>query len=152
MNCLLRLAAYGVISAIVFSGTPVLAQDAAVTKELSRLEDMWGAAATKRDGAAVGRLVAPGFLSMDDTVGKVVDKATLIKDVNSLPDKYVSFTNGNYKVQVFGNTAVIVGTTAIVTKTPTGNATHRNAWTDTWMKQADGQWLCIASQAAHLEK
>ena len=152
MNSLLRLAACGVVSAILFSGTPVLAQDAAVLKELSRLEDVWAAAATKRDGAAVGRLLAPGFLSMDDDVGRVVDKATLVKDASSLPDSYVSFTNGNYKAQVFGNTAIIVGTTTIVTKTPNGTATRRNAWTDTWMKQADGQWLCVASQAARLSK
>src|SRR5262245_44786597 len=152
MNCLLRLAACGVVLAIVFSGTPILAQDAAVIKELSRLEDAWLAAAAKKDGAAVGRLIAPNFLSMDSQVGKVVDKATLIKDVSSSTENFVSVTGSNYKAQVSGNTAIIIGITTNVIKRANGNETFRYAWTDTWMKQADGQWLCIASQATRLPK
>jgi ketosteroid isomerase-like protein len=151
MSHLLRLAACGVVFVIAFSGTPVLAQDAAVIKELSRLEDVWAAASTKNDGAAVGRLLAPGFLSMDDEKGRVIDKVTLVNDVNTSKDTD-SFTNGNYKGQVFGNTAIIVGITTAVTKTPKGPETRRSAWTDTWMKQPDGQWLCIASQSARLAK
>lgn len=151
MNRVIRLAACGALFSVLFSVKPAAAQDAAVIKELSRLEDVWAAAATKKDGAAVGRLVSPRFLSMDESDGTVVDKGTLVNAVTTTK-RSRTFTNGSYKGEVFGNIAIIAGLTTIVEKTATGSASHRNAWTDTWMKQPDGQWLCIASQAAHLAK
>jgi len=49
-------------------------------------------------------------------------------------------------------TAIIVGPVTGLVKTATGTETRRSAWTDTWIKQADGQWLCVASQSARLVK
>jgi ketosteroid isomerase-like protein len=139
-----------VVGALLLSATPLVAQDA-VVKELSRLEDAWAAALMKKDGAAVGRLLAPRFLSMSDD-GRLLDKATAIQDVNTDKETYVSVSGGDYKVQVFGDTAIIVGRMSAVVKTAGGTETRRWAWTDTWMKQTDGQWLCIASQATRLAK
>jgi hypothetical protein len=48
--------------------------------------------------------------------------------------------------------AAVIGVFNAVVKTAGGTETRRWAWTDTWVKQADGQWLCIASQAARLSK
>ena len=84
--------------------------------------------------------------------GRVMDKAAPIQEVNSDKETYVSASNSGYKVQVFGDTAIIVGTFVAVVKTTSGTDTRRWAWTDTWMKQTDGQWLCIASQSARLAK
>src|SRR5262245_44964119 len=139
------------LSTVLFSGTLLVAQDAAVLKELSRHEDAWAAAVLKKDGAAVGRLLAPGFLSMN-AEGRVMDRPSMIQEVNADTETYVSASNSGYKAQVFGNTAIIVGTFTAVVKTAAGTETHRYAWTDTWMKQTDGQWLCIASQSARLAK
>ena len=152
MNHLIRRAAFGVVFAVLLSGSSASAQDAAIIKELSRLEDVWAASIAKKDGAAIGKMLAPNFLSMDSSVGQVVDKSTIIKNASSSTDTFVSVKAGDYKGQVFGNTAVIVGISTLVTKTATGASTLRVAWTDTWMKQADGQWLCIASQSARLAK
>ena len=138
------------ISALLLSAMPLVAQDA-VVKELSRLEDVWAGAAMKKDGAAVGRLLAPRFLSLSDD-GRLMDRATWIQNVNTDKETYVSTSNSGYKVQVFGETAIIVGTYSAVVKTAAGTETRRWAWTDTWMKQTDGQWLCIASQSTRLAK
>jgi len=151
MGLFLRFRTSCLLAAVLVSGTRLIAQDAAVVKELSRLEDVWAAASVKKDGAAVGRLLASGFLSMGDD-GRVLDKAAMIQAVNTDKETYVSGSNSGYKVQVFGNTAIIVGTFATVVKTASGTETRRWAWTDTWMKQTDGQWLCIASQATRLAK
>jgi ketosteroid isomerase-like protein len=139
------------VSAVLLSGPLLIAQDAAVVKELSQHEDAWAAAIMQKNGAAVGRLLAPGFLSMSDD-GRVMDKAAMIQEVNADTETYASASNSGYKAQVFGNTAIIVGTFTAVVKTAAGTETRRWAWTDTWMKQADGQWLCIASQSARLAK
>ena len=138
------------ISVLVLS-TFVGAQDAAVVKELSRLEDAWAAAVAKHDGAAVGRMVSPNFLSMS-AEGRLLDKATLIQNTNNDKETYVSTSNGGYKVQTFGDTAIMVGVFTETVKTASGTETRRYAWTDTWMKQANGQWLCVASQSAKLAK
>ena len=151
MGSFLRSTASCLLVGLLLSGAQLAAQDAAVVKELSRLEDVWAAASVKKDGAAVGRLLVPRFLSMSDD-GRVMDKATLIQEVNSDKNTYVSASNSGYKVQVFGDTAIIVGTFTGVIKTAAGTEARRSAWTDTWMRQADGQWLCIASQSARLTK
>ena len=151
MASFLRSRTSCLLAAVLVSGTQPIAQDAAVVKELSRLEDVWAAASIRKDGAAVGRLLAPGFLSMSDD-GRVMDKAAMIQGVNTDKETYVSGSSGGYRVQVFGGTAIIVGTFTAVVKTASGTETRRWAWTDTWMKQTDGQWLCIASQATGLAK
>ena len=151
MSALRRFGSLSLLATLLLAGTQLIAQDAAIVKELSRLEDAWAAAIMKKDGAAVGRLLAPRFLSMSDD-GRVMDKATLIQEVNADKETYVSASNAGYKVQVFGDTAIIVGTFTAVVKTADGTEPRRWAWTDTWMKQADGQWLCIASQSARLAK
>lgn len=140
-----------VFAALIVFGTQLVAQDAAVLKELSRLEDIWAAAIVKKDGAAVGKLLSPRFLSMSDD-GRVVDRAAMIQDVSGDTDSYVSASNSGYQVRVFGDTAVIVGIFSAVVKTAGGTETRRWAWTDTWMKQTDGQWLCLASQSTRLMK
>ena len=151
MGSFLRSGALCLLGALLLSGTQLVAQDAAVVKELSRLEDVWAAASVKKDGAAVGRLLAPRFLSMGED-GRMMDKAAMIQGVNTDKEAYVSGSNSGYKVQVFGDTAIIVETFATVVKTTAGTETRRWVWTDTWMKQTDGQWLCIASHAAGLAK
>ena len=146
-----RVVACSLACSILQSASPAIAQDTAVEKTLSRLEDVWAAASMKKDGAAIGRMLAPGFLSMSDD-GRVLDRGAAIQDANTSKDTLVSASNSGYKVQIFGTTAIIVGTFTGVVKTATGTETRRSAWTDTWIKQADGQWLCVASQSARLVK
>jgi hypothetical protein len=150
MGSFLRTATLFLLCTMLLSGQ-LIAQDDAVLKELSRLEDVWATATMKKDGTAVGRLLAPKFLSMSDD-GRVKDKSTLIQEVTNDKETYVSASNTGYKVQVFGDTSIIIGTFTGVVKTATGNETRRWAWTDTWMKQPGGQWLCIAGQATRLAK
>lgn len=138
-----------VLSVALVSGTRLAAQDAAVLKELSRLEDDWATAFMKKDGAAVGRLLSDRFLSMSED-GRVFDKAALVQEVNATKDTYVSASNSGYKVQVFGETAIIVGAFTGVVKTADGTETRRSVWTDTWIRQPNGQWLCVASQSTPL--
>lgn len=125
------------------------AQDA-VAKELMKLEDQWGAAILKRDGASVGRMLSDNFLSITDK-GVANTKATLVASVNSDTSQYVSGANSGYQVKVHGNTAVIIGVWTATTKTAKGTAKRAYAWTDTWIMQADGRWLCVASQATQVK-
>jgi ketosteroid isomerase-like protein len=142
-----RITTIALLAVTTAVGLP--AQDA-VAKELMKLEDQWGAASIKRDGASVGRMLSDHFLSFT-AKGVVSTKATLVASINSDTAQYVSGANSGYQVKVHGNTAVIIGVWTVTTKTAKGNSTQAHAWTDTWMKQADGRWLCIASQATRVK-
>jgi len=120
------------------------AQD--VAKELMKLEDQWGAASIKRDGATVAKMLSDNYLAMYDN-GQPSSKQKLVASINGDTTHYISGTNSGFQVKVHGNTAVIVGVWTAVTKGAKGNVTQKGAWTDTWMKQPDGKWLCIASQS-----
>lgn len=96
-----RVVACSLACSILQSASPAIAQDTAVVKELSRLEDVWAAASMKKDGAAIGRMLAPGFLSMSDD-GRVLDRGAAIQDANTSKDTLVSASNSGYKVQIFG--------------------------------------------------
>lgn len=125
------------------------AQDA-VAKELMKLEDQWGAASIKRDGATVGKMLSDDFLSYTEK-GVVSSKALIVKNISGDTAQYVSGTNAKYQVKVHGNTAVIIGVWTATRKGAKGTVTNAYAWTDTWMKQADGRWLCIASQSTQVK-
>jgi ketosteroid isomerase-like protein len=141
------LARHAVVVAFasLFATSGLIAQDP-VSRELMRLEDQWGVASIKRDGAAVGKLLSDDFLSFTDK-GVVSTKATIVKNINSDTAQYVSGGNTGYQVKLHGSTGVIIGVWTATTKGAKGNVVAKYAWTDTWMKQADGKWLCIASQS-----
>ena len=142
-----RLAA---VAVAVMSFAAVLPAQDVVAKELMKLEDQWGVASIKRDGATVAKMISDDFLSFTYK-GVVNTKASLIKGINADTAQYVSGANGSYQVKVHGNTAIIIGVWTATTKGAKGNETHSYAWTDTWMKQADGKWLCIASQSTQVK-
>lgn len=125
---------------------PVAAQDA-VVKEICRLEDAWAAAEVKRDGAAVGQLLTEDFLFTDPD-GALLSKPQLIQVVSTSKAERISEVGSDHHVKVYGNTAVIHGIVTIVDKVEGGTQQVRLRWTDTWVKQTDGRWLCVAAQSA----
>ena len=126
--------------------TVARAQDA-VPKELMRLEDTWGAVQMKRDGATIGRMLMDDF-EFTAPDGSRFSKAQLVADIAGSKTEYVSGANTEYKVRVHGNTAVITGLWTATVKTVKGTEVRKYRWTDIWMKQADGKWLCLAGQSA----
>jgi ketosteroid isomerase-like protein len=136
-----RALAVGCVSMSVAALLP--AQDAA--KDVTKLEEQWITYSLKKDGAGLGKMLADNYLGITSE-GKLVDKAWTVKDMSTDTTHYVSMTYSDLKANVHGNTVVIRGITNITTKGAKADVKLRNAWTDTWVKQADGKWLCVASQ------
>lgn len=132
------------LTALLTLATVLPAQDA-VTKEIMRLENVWADLYATHDAAGLSKIIADGYLAISDK-GTPITKALMLKEVGSDTTHIISATNSNFKARVYGNTAVIIGIATIVSKGPKGNVTVRSGWTDTWMKQDDGKWLCVASQ------
>ena len=82
-----------------------------------------------------------------NSVGRIVNKATLIAEMKRDKNTYDSAVNSGVTVRVHGNAAVAVGTTKQVGKDSSGKAFNYNyRWTDTWVER-NGQWQCVASQS-----
>jgi uncharacterized protein (TIGR02246 family) len=134
------------LACVAADSRPVAAQDA-VVREICRLEDAWAAAEVKKDGAAVGQVLAEEILFTGPD-GALLTKPQFIQVVNTSKAERVSEVNGDYQVEVYGNTAVIHGIVTTVDKIEGGTKQERLRWTDTWVKQTDGRWLCVAAQSA----
>lgn len=125
---------------------PVAAQDA-VVKEICRLEDAWQAAEVKKDGAAAGQLLTEDFLFTAPD-GALLSKSQFIQVVSASKAERISEVGSDYHVKVYGNTAFIHGIVTTVDKVGSGTKEERLRFTDIWVKQADGRWLCVAAQTA----
>jgi uncharacterized protein (TIGR02246 family) len=133
------------LACVAAESRPVATQDA-VAKEICRLEDAWAAAEVKKDGAAVGQLLTEDFLFTGPD-GALLTRSQLIQVVSTSKAERISEVGSDYQVKVYGNTAVIHGIVTIVDKVESGTQQVRLRCTDTWVKQTDGRWLCVAAQS-----
>ena len=123
--------------------------DAAVTKALLALEDQWGAAAKASSGDALAPLLADSFVALD-TDGTMHSKAEVIARVKKA--KWVTNELGDMKVTVHGDSAIVTGTWTGNGTDGTGKAVNaKERWVDTWVKTADGKWVCVASASAPMK-
>lgn len=139
------------ISAILAS--PAVPQAIAVAQEspsqtVTHLEDVWSAADCKHDGATVGRLLAEDFTFVGPN-GEILSKTQVVEGINSNREHCVRATHSELKPRVYGNTVVLTGVWAVTLETGPGTVENGYRWTDTWVRDADGQWLCVASQSNH---
>jgi len=84
--------------------------------------------------------------------GKVFSgKDAVLADAKSVTWSSVEYTD--LKVTVFGHTAIATGTFVGKGKDAAGKPLDdRTRFTDTWVKMADGKWLCVASQDSPVKK
>lgn len=83
--------------------------------------------------------------------GKVfAGKEAVLADAKSVTWSSVDYTD--LKVTVFGHTAIATGTFVGKGKDAAGKALdQRVRFTDTWVRMADGKWVCVATQDSPLK-
>jgi uncharacterized protein (TIGR02246 family) len=85
------------------------------------------------------------------TEGKViVGKDAMVADAKS--DHWSSAEYTDLKVTVFGDTAI--ATSTLIGRGTSGAGKppdERERFTDTWVKMADGKWLCVATHTSPLK-
>jgi ketosteroid isomerase-like protein len=136
-----------VLGLAVLAAVPLQAQDSAtVAKSINDLELQWGASISAGNWDAVASFLAPGY-TMTGGDGKRIDAAGYVGAMRDSGDKYSTMVAGPYTVLVSGNTAVHFGEANFSVTTKKGKVTRiHEVWTDTWIRQANGQWLCVATQ------
>ena len=121
------------------------AKGATPEEVLLRNEDGWAAALVKRDAAYFNRMLAPGFVYTEDA--KLMTRADVLRDATSGTDTVTAARNEDMVVHQAGPvTAVVTGILVVEGRSAGKRFVHRYRFTDTWVKQDDGQWQIVAAQ------
>jgi ketosteroid isomerase-like protein len=111
-------------------------------------ENRWEAAVANHDAATVQTMVASDFMGIS-AKGKFMNKSGLLNEYKSDKDTYKSAKNEKLNVRAYDKDVIVVTGSAREKGTDKdGKAFDRTfLFTDTWVDR-NGQWQCVASQAA----
>jgi hypothetical protein len=118
--------------------------EADTISELIRLDHAWTEAEIRSDVAAISGLLAEDFISVSP-IGSTADKEQFLRDYRSGDLKIASEQLWDYRVRLYGNTAVMMHV-AILSGTYKGrNISGRNRSIHVWVKES-GRWRIVANQ------
>lgn len=128
--------------------SPLRAQDSAsVVKTINDLEIQWAASWDAKNVDAVATFLAPSYI-YTGADGERRDRTEYLAVLRASEEKWVTIP-GPYRILVSGGTAVHYGEATYSVTNKAGKVSRfRQVWTDTWLRQVNGQWLCVATQVA----
>jgi ketosteroid isomerase-like protein len=109
------------------------------------LENAWGHAIEAKDTKALDQLLAPTFLAVEID-GSVSSKAEFLAGIRAPEYQPSQAVNEQINVQVYGNSAVVVGIFRVKGVERGKPYVHRERFIDTWIKH-EQSWQCVASSA-----
>jgi ketosteroid isomerase-like protein len=123
-------------------------EDAGAAAAIATLENKWAQAAATGDAAAVEPMLAEKFITTDVS-GHSYNKKELLATLKG--GKWESNGISDVKVSIYGDTAIATGAWAGKGVDGDGSRIDRHErWTDTWVKNKAGEWLCVASHASEV--
>jgi hypothetical protein len=131
-----------VCTALVFAS----AQDAGVAGARSNilaLEHAWDQAQERGDGKALASIFDNGLIFVDYD-GKLLTKVEYMARVKSNATHMQQIVAEQMNVQMFGDTAIVVGTYRVKGVENTIPFIRRGRFTDTWVLMG-GHWICVAA-------
>jgi len=140
-----RLLTAAVLFAI--AGVSAFAQGAANDEggRILGLEKAWNHAVEAKDTRALDQLLAPTFAAVEID-GSVSSKSEFLASIKAPEYQPSQAVSEDMNVQVYGNSAVVVGIFRIKGMEKGKPYVHRERFIDTWIKR-DGGWQCVASSA-----
>jgi ketosteroid isomerase-like protein len=135
-------------------GCTALAQHPATSEgdesKIIALENIWNQAQMNHEADAMSKMLHPDFV-FTDYDGTVMLKSAFLASIRDPNNKLSLETSDDMKLHRFGDTVVVTGATH-EKGTFKGKAyEHYGRFTDTWIK-SNGEWICVASQLAQIEK
>lgn len=117
----------------------IIPNNDAAEQELRRLVRAWDEATVKRDVVVLDRLLAEEFAFVDGP-----KKAQYLASITSRPaDSTIeSAKSVNVEVQIYGDTAIVVGLDIVNGKNKGQAFENRFRYMDVWIKRA-GRWQCV---------
>ena len=134
------------VALVILACSATFAQNAAKDEggRVLGLENAWNHAIEAKDTKALDMLLASTFIAIeiDGSISSKSEFLASIKDPEYKPSQAV---NEQISIQVYGDTAVVVGIFRVKGIEKGKPYVHRERFTDTWIKQ-NGVWRCAASQ------
>ncbi|HLY51462.1 MAG TPA: nuclear transport factor 2 family protein [Steroidobacteraceae bacterium] len=114
-------------------------------------ENQWLKSQQTNNPGLLAPLLADKVVETSETGEVFSGKEAVLADAKS--DTWTSAQYTDLKVMVYGHTAIATGAFAGKGKDAAGKPVDpRVRFTDTWVKMADGKWLCVATHASPLKK
>jgi len=114
-----------------------------------KVETEWGDAMTKRDIAALDRILGDDH-SVITKDGSILTKAQEIENYKSEASSNELFDLEPMKVRVFGDTAVVTGGHREKSYNFGKDTSGHYRWTDIFVKRS-GRWQAVASELTRVE-
>jgi ketosteroid isomerase-like protein len=135
------------VSCLIFGQTKQTAGQN-VIQEITALENGWNEASLKYDISWYEKNLADSYSGTDEN-GVVTDKAGIITDLKNKAWKTASNSYENFKVRVYGDTAIATAVSVYKGIYKGKDASGKFPWTDTWVK-IGGHWQCVAGHNSKL--
>ena len=150
MNRRAFLACNAAVIGMLAAGGSLAAQGAGANaeQEVRKAESDRFAAMVKGDLTALERLLASDLVYTHGD-GRVVDKAVFIAELKTGDFKYVSIDPGDLKVRVYGETAIVTGTSGMSVVNKGAPAKIRIVYTNVQVRRS-GSWQMVTWHATRL--
>jgi len=135
------LSAVAALSAIAYAQSAVSDEGGRVLG----LEKAWNKAIEVKDTKALDQLLASTFVAVEID-GSVSTKSEFLAGIKAPEYQPSQAVNEEMNIQVYGNSAVVVGIFRVKGMEKGKAYVHRERFIDTWIKQNQG-WQCVASSA-----
>jgi ketosteroid isomerase-like protein len=122
---------------------------ATVEQALLKMERDWTEALLKKDAATVDKILADDWVFQGPAGTQT--KAQALSELKSEDSKFDSITQGDMKVRVFGNTAVVTGSDDEKSSYKGKDTSGHYAWIDVFVKR-QGRWQAVATQGTLMAK
>jgi ketosteroid isomerase-like protein len=119
--------------------------DSAVRSKILALEHAWDQAQERGDVKALSAIFDNALIYVDYD-GKLLTKAEYLARVNANHTHMQQIVAEEMSVQVFGSTAIVVGTYRVKGVENGKPYLHSGRFTDTWVLRGTN-WICIAAEA-----
>jgi ketosteroid isomerase-like protein len=114
------------------------------------MEHLWNEAQVNRDARSLDAMLGANFVNTEYD-GEVSNRVQFLADIKDPQFNLSSLTIQDPKVNMYGDSAVVVGTYRTKGTYQGKPYEHVGRFTDTWVF-VDGRWQCVASHTSLLKK
>ena len=150
MKSMAHLAVFLSLAAGLTLSIELAAQTGNVEQTLLQLERDWEQANAKNDLAALDRILAPEFVNTDSD-GRLRTRAEVMAARKSGAVKFTAFTQDDYNVHLFGDTAIVTGRMTIRGIRDGKDYSGQERFTDVFVRR-DGRWQAVSTHASRVAK
>ena len=124
-------------------------EDTALAAALKAHADAWDVAIVRKDKQAIAANMADSFLQIDSD-GNTADKAKFIEEIAADDLTIQPYTVDDFKIRIYGNTAIINGSTLMHGTYRGQPFTSHYRYTDIYVKEGAG-WRVVNIQTTRIK-